>query len=93
MADGNFGMSHVPNMVSCNGVQYCMVDPWIIVGMAAKCRLDLDAFEKAGLTQCAMQSDYMLGALETMAGMILHNDADYFTFGPGFEEYMDNTGQ
>lgn len=72
---------------------YLLVDPWLIVGLAAHCRNEMEMYEKAGLHQCSMQSDYMLGAMQTLAGLILYHDPNYFTFGPGSDEYMENTGQ
>lgn len=97
MPDGNFsvGNNNISSLLTAvyKEKHYLLVDPWLIVGMAAHCRQEMETFDEAGMVQCSMQSDYMLGALQTLAGLILYNDAEYFTFGSGFDEYMENTGQ
>lgn len=68
------------------------VDPWLIVGLAARYQQDYAMFEKSNMATMADQADYMLTAMQEIAGLALHGDKTYFTWGPGNEEYLRNCG-
>ena len=82
---------HGEILVSLPSNDKCSIDPWLIVGLAAFYEHEYHMFDKAGMNTMADQMDYMLTALQEIAGLALHNDKNYFTFGEGNEEYLNNT--
>ena len=83
MAHGEFSKG---NLISS-------VNPWMVIALAAFYKQEREMFERLGQDRLAFQSDYMLSAMEELAGLHLHNDKTYFTYGPGNDEYMRNTGE
>lgn len=68
------------------------IDPWLIIGLAASYQQMIADYDAAGMDEMATQCDQMLLAMQHLAGMALFDDKDYFTFGPGNEEYLRNCG-
>jgi hypothetical protein len=63
------------------------INPWLIVGMAADYQQKVLRFERVGDMEMAARYDYMLQALEELAGIYLHDDPTYFLWGQGNVEY------
>lgn len=58
------------------------IDPWLVIGLAAHYQMERDFFDANKMPDAADQADFMLNAMMELAGMALHGDKYYFTWGP-----------